>query len=451
LFGQQLPEEEEVATKSDDDLHACHQVQFQQQQQQQGLAHVQKVVDCIDTVRYLATDDSNRLALVDLGVLELLLSKLHAGPDAVPEVAVASLQALAAVAKYDGIKRQLWDLSDSSVLLQLLSSRLASPVVYAAHQAVAQLAWSTADNGAYGTSSSSNSIFFDSTSSRVSGCSSDSVCSGPNELLVPGLVSALADCLHPAADVQVLLSALKLLNRAAADWQTELPSTPKSARSTVSRSSQTLEAQQRHLQTGWRQVVFSVMPLLIPTHRRHGHLVLSAALELLVVLTEQNTQLHNLVVAAGCLAPLLALLLNGSAGQSLQAACILTGLVETPAAQHHLSQEPALAALLRVLPDSGRGPDVRLGAVHVLRQLAENVPGCVQLLKVHCAVPAVVALLKEVHDSDVRRAAAELLEMLGAHVVIKRHSRGSIDADRTTRFPVTTPAPAKWLVHPCAG
>eukprot|EP00775_Hariotina_reticulata_P003477 gene3477-3746_t len=356
-------------------------VQFQQQQQQQGLAQVQKVVDCIDTVRYLAADDSNRLALVDLGVLELLLSKLHPGPDAAPEVAMASLRALAAVAKYDGIKQQLWDLSDSSVLLQLLSSKLSSPLVHAAHQAVAQL----------------------------------------------------------------------LLNRAAADWTADLPATPRSARSAASCNSQALEAQQRQLHTGWRQVVFAVMPLLIPTHRRHGHLVLSAALELLVVLTEQDTQLHSLVVAAGCLAPLLALLLNGSAEQSLQAACILTGLVETPAAQQQLSQEPALAALLRVLPDSGRGVDVRLGAVHVLHQLAEHVPGCVQLLMVHCAVPAVVALLKETHDTDVRLAAAELLEMLGAHVVIKRHSRRSIDAERKPMFSASSIAQSKRLVHPCAG
>jgi hypothetical protein len=387
---------------------------------------VQKVVDCIDTVKYLSMDDSNCMALIDLGAVELLLSKLQRSAKPAPEVSVAALGALSAICKYDALKQQLWDNPDSAVILQLLRSRRISPEVKAAHMAAGQLAWScdssSSSNCASAMCGGSTSVF-DSVSSGPfsSADSSSSSCCGANVLLEPALTSALAEALHPAADVPVLLSALRLLSKAAASIDPELPAPPLSPAATHSSE----QPQSQRVGAGWHKVLFALMPLLIPTHRRQGHLVLGAALELLVVLTEQHQQLHAAVCISGCLPPLLAQVLEGTSEQSLQAACILTGIVDTAAAQERLCQEPALAALLRVLSDSSKSVDVRLAAVHMLRRLAAVVPRCVAVLKAHCAVPAVVALLREVHDSDVRHAAAGLLQLLGTPVVMR--SRRSSD------------------------
>ncbi|KAF6262637.1 hypothetical protein COO60DRAFT_1624902 [Scenedesmus sp. NREL 46B-D3] len=218
-------------------------------------------------------------------------------------------------------------------------------------------------------------------------------------------------------DVPVLLSALRLLSKAAGSIDPELPAAPLSPSPAGDHNSEQQQPQQR-VAAGWHKVLFALMPLLIPTHRRQGHVVLGAALELLVVLTEQHPQLHAAVCISGCLPPLLAQVLEGTGEQSLQAACILTGIVDTAAAQERLCQEPALAALLRVLSDSAKSVDVRLAAVHMLRRLASAVPRCVAVLKAQHAVPAVVALLRAVHDSDVRHAAAGLLHLLGTPVVV---------------------------------
>jgi hypothetical protein len=400
-------------------------------QARQRTAHVQKVVDCIDTVKYLSMDDSNRMALIDLGAVELLLAKLQRAAKPAPEVSVAALGALSAICKYDALKQQLWDNPDSSVILQLLRSRRMSPEVKAAHMAAGQLAWScdssSGSNCASAMCGGSSSSVFDSVSSGPfsSADSSSSSCSGANVLLEPALTSALAEALHPAADVPVLLSALRLLSKAAASIDPELPAPPLSPSPAGIPSCSEQQQQQQRVGAGWHKVLFALMPLLIPTHRRQGHLVLGAALELLVVLTEQHQQLHAAVCISGCLPPLLAQVLEGTSEQSLQAACILTGIVDTTAAQERLCQEPALAALLRVLSDSGKSVDVRLAAVHMLRRLAAVVPRCVAVLKAQSAVPAVVALLREVHDSDVRHAAAGLLQLLGTPVVMR--SRRSSD------------------------
>jgi hypothetical protein len=390
------------------------------QQDRQRTLRVQKVVDCIDTVKYLSMDDSNRMALIDLGAVELLLSKLQRQAKPAPEVSVAALGALSAICKYDALKQQLWENADSAVVLQLLRSRRSNPEVKAAHIAAGQLAWSCDSSSSSSCASAmcggSSSVFDSVSSNPFSSADSSSSCSGANVLLEPALIPALAEALHPAADAPVLLSALRLLSKAAASIDAEIPAPPLSP-SPAGHEQQ--QPQHQRAGAGWHKVLFALMPLLIPTHRRQGHLVLNAAMELLVVLTEQHPQLHAAVCISGCLPPLLAQVLEGTSEQSLQAACILTGIVDTAAAQERLSQEPALAALLRVLSDSAKSVDVRLAAVHMLRRLAAAVPSCVEVLKAQCAVPAVVALLKEVHDSDVRHAAAGLLQLLGTPVVMR--------------------------------
>lgn len=411
----------------DDACGSAHAELLAAKQARQHTARVQKVVDCIDTVKYLSMDDSNRMALIDLGAVELLLSKLQKAAKPAPEVSVAVLGALSAICKYDALKQQLWDNPDSAVLLQLLRSRRISPEVKAAHTAAGQLGWScdsssSGSNCASAMCGGSSSSVFDSVSSgpfSSADSSSSSSCSGANVLLEPALIPALAEALHPAADAPVLLSALRLLSKAAASIESELPAPPLSPSPGSSSDAGEQQQQQRSMAAGWHQVLFALMPLLIPTHRRQGPMVLNAALELLVVLTEQHPQLHAAVCISGCLPPLLAQVLEGSSEQSLQAACILTGIVDTAAAQERLCQEPALAALLRVLSDSGKSVDVRLAAVHMLRRLAAAVPRCVAVLKAQCAVPAVVSLLREVHDSDVRHAAAGLLQLLGTPVVVR--------------------------------
>lgn len=395
------------------------------QQQQQQAAQRQKVVDCIDTVRYLAMDDSNRMALIDLGAVELLLSKLQPAAKQPPEVISSCLAALSQVCKHDVMKQQLWDNPDSAVILQLLSSRHNSPAVKAAHHAVTQLGWSVDSAEHSGCTSSMTGSIFDSVTSHISSAdSSSSVCSGANMLVAPAIIPALAAALHPAADVPVLLSALKLISKAASSEESSALSPALIPFSGSIPEQPTLQRQQ---QINWNKVLFALMPLLIPTQRRQGHQVLSAALELLVVLTESHPELQPAVCAAGCLPPLLVQVLEGQSEQSLQAACILTGIVDCSAAQQRLSQEPALALLLRVLQNKERSGDVRLAAVHMLRRLATCVPKTVELLKLQGAAPVIMALLREVSDHDVRRAAGGLLQLLGTPVISRPRPGRSLD------------------------
>eukprot|EP00878_Enallax_costatus_P002767 GHUV01002957.1.p1 GENE.GHUV01002957.1~~GHUV01002957.1.p1 ORF type:complete len:788 (+),score=265.99 GHUV01002957.1:973-3336(+) len=412
-----LPEEEPSELCSDSP------VDFLQQRQQ--AAQLQKVIDCIDTVRYLAMDDSNRMALIDLGAVDLLLSKLQPAAKPAPQVIISCLAALSQVCKHDVMKQQLWDNSDSAVILQLLSSRQNTPAVKAAHHAVMQLGWSV--DSAYGsccTSSITGSIFDSVTSHISSADSSSSMCSGANVLLEPAIIPALAEALHPAADVPVLMSALKLLSKAAAsdDFDASAPAVGPDINSIAEQP-----ALKRQQQVNWNKVLFALMPLLIPTQRRQGHLVLSAALELLVVLTERYLELQPAVCAAGCLPPLLVQVLEGHSEQSLQAACILTGIVDCSAAQDRLAQEPALALLLRVVQNKERSVDVQLAAVHVLRRLATCVPKTAALLKLQGAASVIVAMVQEVPDQEVRRAAGGLLQLLGTPVVFRPRQGRSLD------------------------
>lgn len=420
----------------------------------------QKVVDCLETVRYLAMDDSNRMALIDLGAVELLLNKLQRTPAScfstrpsssssnsicsAPAVMEALLSALSVLAKHDATKLRVWDNPGSAALLQLLAQRHTSPVVKAAHLSVANLAWSIDMDRSHASSGSSS--VFDSVSShagRDDATSTTSSSCGSNVLLTPALIPALVAGLHPAANAPVLLSLLKLLNKAANSscMASSAVSSPFSSACASDSSNDALcavslsPAPSTAWKVGWQQAIFALPPLLMsaglqggsPGRQQH---VLGAVLELMITLTEQHPEFHAVISAAGCLPPLLALLLNsnGSACSelSLQAACVLHALLDCPDAVQLLGQERSMALLLQVLGDSRNSVDVRLAMLHMLRRLAAASHSCVEYLKQQGAVPTVVTLLQQVHSNDVKRTAAGLLQLLGKQVVVRpRQSRQS--------------------------
>jgi len=409
----------------------------------------QKVVDCLETVRYLAMDDSNRMALIDLGAVELLLSKVQpahsssssskGASSTSPAIMEAALSALSVLAKHDATKLRVWDNPQSAALLQLLSQRHTSPVVKAAHLCVANLAWSVDLDRSY--HASSGSSVFDSVSShpgRDDATSTASSSCGSNVLLTTALIPAVVAGLHPAAEVPVLLSLLKLLDKAASS--SCLAPSPASSPCSSSRASdasgeQLCAVQVMHsaaVRVGWQQVIFALPPLLTRASRSYssgrGQLVLGAALGLLVTLTEQHPEFHAVMCAAGCLAPLLALLLSSSStssDHSLQAACALNMLLDCPATQQQLAQERSLQLLLQVLGDSQQSVDVRLAMLHMLRRLAAASQSCVDMLKAWGAVQTIVVLLQQVHNSEVKRAAVGLLQLLGKQVVVRPRKHGS--------------------------
>jgi hypothetical protein len=432
-------------------------------------AQQQRVVDCLDTLRYLAMDESARMALIDLGAIELLLTKLQASCNssscctsssrsrsadrAAPSPAVleAVLCVLPSLARHDVTKLRVWDNPHSGALLQLLGGRHASPLARAAHLCVAQLGWSC-ELGEHGSGSGSSgfhtscSSIFDSVSGHVGrdDAASNASSAGSCVLLSPALVPALAAGLHPAADVPVLLSLLRLLCKAVGSSCLASPSasTPTSAGSGAPGGVSSgelcavqLQAQSAAWRVGWQQAIFALPPLLCaaqqqpgaPPQPQHGcgsgsggrHAVVACALELLVGLAEQHPEFHALVCAAGCLPPLLGLLLHASRDASLQAACALAALLDCPAALQLLSHQASLLALLRVLDDSSRSTDVRLAVLHALRRLAGASEGCAAQLKQLGGGAVVVALLQQVGDSEVRRGAAVLLQLLGKQVVVR--------------------------------
>lgn len=414
----------------------------------------QKVVDCLETVRYLAMDDSNRMALIDLGAVELLLNKLQPTPASMfhnqakstsssicsaPPVMEALLSALSVLAKHDATKLRVWDNPGAAALLALLSTRHTSPVVKAAHLCVANLAWSADLDRSCHASSGSSSVFDsvsshhgrdDATSTASSGC-------GSNVLLTPALIPALAAGLHPTAEVPVLLSLLKLLNKAASS--SCLAPSPASSPCSSSCPSESSNEQlcavslspthSSAWKVGWQQAIFALPPLLLRAAPSHSscpgrqQLVLGAALELMIALTEQHPEFHAVICAAGCLPPLLALLVNGSSSQrehSLQAACVLHALLDCPDAVQLLGREGSLALLLQVLGDSHNSVDVRMAMLHILRRLAAASHSCVELLKLQGAVPVVVALLQQIQgNNEVKRTAVGLLQLLGKQVVVR--------------------------------
>jgi hypothetical protein len=414
----------------------------------------QKVVDCLETVRYLAMDDSNRMALIDLGAVELLLNKLQRTPVScfntrpssssssnsicsAPAVMEALLSALSVLAKHDATKLRVWDNPGSAALLQLLAHRHTSPVVKAAHLCVANLAWSIDMDRSHASSGSSS--VFDSVSSHPGpddATSTTSSSCGSNVLLTPALIPALAAGLHPAADAPVLLSLLKLLNKAANSscLASSAVSSPCSSACASDSSSDALcavslsPAPSTAWKVGWQQAIFALPPLLMragpqggsPGRQQH---VLGTALELMITLTEQHPEFNAVISAAGCLPPLLALLLNSSNSAcsevSLQAACVLHALLDCPDAVELLGQERSMALLLQVLGDSRNSVNVRLAMLHMLRRLAAASHSCVEYLKQQGAVPTVVALLQQVHSNEVKRTAVGLLQLLGKQVVVR--------------------------------
>jgi hypothetical protein len=304
------------------------------------------------------------------------------------QVQAAALKAVAALAKHqDEVKHSFWLGGGGTLLLQLLGSRTADPLILSAHAAAAGLGFASCA-GAATVSPFSNS--WASSSSSSGHCKSSS---GSSRLVDVRIVSALAGVLHPGAETAVLLSALGLLLQAAGVVGTgaKVP--------------------------GWRQVVFALVPLLMPSRRRCQAELQEACLELLLALTEQQ-ELKNLICASGCLPPLLALLLDDSEQRlGAQAGCLLTTLVDCPLCQERLKEEPALVLLLRVLAGASRySCEVQLAATHTLRRLAVGQPGSVALLKVHGAVPVLYELLAGNRDADVRHCAAGLLKVLGAPV-----------------------------------
>jgi hypothetical protein len=423
----------------------------------------QKVVDCLDTVRYLAMDDSNRMALIDLGAVELLINKLQPTPSSMlgssigkcasssrsvcsaPAVVEATLSALSVLAKHDATKARVWENPGSPALLQLLSQRHTSPVVKAAHLCVANLAWSVDLDRSFPGSSGSSSVF-DSVSShpgRDDAMSTTSSCCGSNVLLTTALVPALAAGLHAAADAPVLLSLLKLLSKAAVSsfLATGVVSSPCgtiSCGSSEGGSSEQLcavslsHAHSAPLKVGWQQAIFALPPLLMrtlpsqagPPGRPQPQPVLGAALELMMTLTEQHPEFHTVMCAAGCVPPLLALLVTGGSStgcseHSLQAACVLNSLLDCPDAVHVLGQDCSLSVLLQVLADGRNSVDVRMAMLHMLRRLAAASHGCVEVLKTQGAVATIVAFLQQVRSSEAKRTAIGLLQLLGKQVVVR--------------------------------
>lgn len=327
----------------------------------------QKVLDCLDTVCYLAIDDANRMALVELGGMQLMLSKLPPSA-ATTEVQVAALRGLVAIARSDNAKRDMWEGAGGEVLLDMLASPTLEPMTQMAYAAVKHLAWSSS-GGSFGSS------FYSSSSSN-----------GDRHLLEPRLVATLASVIHPNTHVSVLLAALNMLYLAA-------------------------KSPDAHTFPGWQQVLFKLVPLLSPGSRRGGYDVLSAALHLLLQLGDIQ-ELRNAMSAAGCLVPVMGLLFDPDFG--LKAACLLTVLVDTKLGQERLCEESALCMLLRVLQHNKLSVDAKLAVVYVLKRLSAERPVVLPFLLQHSAVPVLYRLVADIADDDLRQGAMVLLRSLGS-------------------------------------
>ncbi len=141
----------------------------------------QRLLDCLETVSYLAVDDTNRAALVNLGAMELLPAKLAAAAaaaastpatssrDAAPPspsadgigsggsrdanaaVAAAALRAIIGLARSDGLKREFFSGPGGAALLALLAgASRGGELVAAAISAAEALGWSAGTDSAAG-------------------------------------------------------------------------------------------------------------------------------------------------------------------------------------------------------------------------------------------------------------------------------------------------------------
>jgi hypothetical protein len=384
-----------------------------------GPAHpgcYKRLLDCIDTVTFLAHDASNCSVLDTLGAVPTLCGLLQRlAPCGVPggqqvEPTAALLRCLAALAKHcEAVKPKFWSSRGGDVTLQLLGARHVSAAVLAAHAAVDVLAWAALT----GDSSNSNSVGSRRSRRRA-------------VLLEPRLLQALASVLHPNTPPQLLRLALQQLHKAAA-------------------------VKGAGTGAGWRGAAFALVPLLVATPGRRWSAgdapvrqsppveVQRQVLEVLLVLVERE-DMHDLLAAAGCLPPLLTLLVDKTSGRlGALAGCVLTSVVDAPACQKRLQEEAVLVALLKVLQQHDTFRDeALLAAAHLLRRLVQGSDHSahhpqqqqqlqqhmVALLQAHGALPLLYRLLLADLDPDVRHVLVSLLAKLGGEVThrSRRHA-----------------------------
>jgi len=179
---------------------------------------------------------------------------------------------------------------------------------------------------------------------------------------------------------------------------------------------------------GWKRCLFSLAPLLAPPAVWAGGGSAAAAaaaagaaasaalpaLDLLLALSE-TPALRAGICAAGCIPPLLALLLDVDGARALRAMCALSALAEAPrAGASCLASEPALAVLLATLQRHA-SLDMRIGALYVLRRLAEELPAAAAALRRPAMLRQLAALLAAgggLADEDARLGVVDLLSLL---------------------------------------
>jgi len=291
-------------------------------------AQQQRLLDCLETVSYLAVDDTNRSALINLGALSLLAGKFAAavtesasaqrGPAggkpngtststrmlASPATGAAALRAVVGLARSDSAKREFWAGPGGSALLSLLSRASSiNELVAAGLSSVESLGWSAGLDSAQHTGGSglfgggggagylSSSIYsgggrngsgsftsgsgsFTSSGALNSGTSMSgsfgkaTSSSGAPRLLEPRLITALgtARALHPHNDPALAMSALQLLLLAQQrQAERERQSAPAGGGSVPPLIAAQHEAE---LQAAWRGAAFALVPLLVAASQR---------------------------------------------------------------------------------------------------------------------------------------------------------------------------------------
>jgi hypothetical protein len=375
-----------------------------------------RLLDCIDTVTFLAHDASNCAVLDTLGAVPTLCGLLQRlvpcnGAGQQVELTAALLRCLCALAKHcEAVKPKFWSSRGGDVTLQLLGVRQVNAAVLAAHAAVDVLAWAALPGSSAASSSSGSG------SRRIRRRA---------VLLEPRLLQALAGVLHPNTPPQLLRLALQQLHKAAS-------------------------VKGAGTAPGWRGAAFALVPLLVASPGRRWSAgdapvrqsppveVQRQVLEVLLVLVERE-DMHDLLAAAGCLPPLLTLLVDRTSGRlGALAGCVLTSVVDAPACQKRLQDEAVLVALLKVLQGhDGYRDEAVLAAAHLLRRLVQGSSEhgahhtqpqqqqqqqqqqqrMVALLQAHGALPLLYRLLCADLDPDVRHVLVSLLAKLGGDVI----------------------------------
>lgn len=246
---------------------------------------LEKLAVTLNTFSFLLLDKGNRKIALELHSLDFLLSLLRRNAD--PGIVCSTLGALLNLLKHESKdKVLLWKHTNKGALLSLITAKQAPEVIVEALYTC-----------------------------RILG-----FVSTKSQLLEPALLPVVAEVLHPATDVRVLLKALNFLNHAAS-----LPNTQQLG--------------------GWHTCVFRVVPLL--TQCSDGD-VRDSALTVLCGLSE-HADFRNMFYAAGAVAPLLAALSDPRCAISSKAAFVLGSLSEGGLPRDKLCQEPAVLSMLRVL------------------------------------------------------------------------------------------------------